>query len=100
MRRHLPDYMIPSAVVHMAALPVNANGKPDRTALHDPDRAHVASAPPAPEGGDDAAERLRAIWARVLGVGAIGLDDDFFDLGGHSLLALRLLGEVKCEFGR
>jgi len=100
LRRHLPDYMIPSAVVHMAALPLNANGKPDRSALPDPDRAHVASAPPAPEGGDDTAERLRAIWARVLGVGAIGLDDDFFDLGGHSLLALRLLGEVKREFGR
>ncbi|XPH18674.1 condensation domain-containing protein [Variovorax atrisoli 110B] len=88
----LPDYMVPSVIVELQALPLNANGKVDRKALPAPeftsDRAYEA-----PEG--EVEEALAAIWAEVLGVTRVGRNDNFFELGGHSLLALRLLESVR-----
>ncbi|ADU38493.1 non-ribosomal peptide synthetase [Variovorax paradoxus] len=88
----LPDYMVPSALVVLQGLPLNANGKVDRKALPD---AQVASEQvyEAPEGAVE--EALAAIWAEVLGVARVGRGDNFFELGGHSLLALRLLERVR-----
>ncbi|HEX2092675.1 MAG TPA: amino acid adenylation domain-containing protein, partial [Longimicrobiaceae bacterium] len=92
LREHLPEYMVPSAFVVLDVLPVTANGKVDRAAL------------PAPEPGRDGTyvaprtpleERLAAIWAEVLGVGRVGVEDDFFALGGHSLLATRVVPRVR-----
>ena len=99
LKRLLPEYMVPAAVVRLAALPLNANGKVDRAALPEPwtDRA---GDPPQEAAADEGTERMRSIWARVLGRAAVGLHEDFFDLGGHSLLALRLLGEIERELGR
>ena len=87
----LPDYMVPSQIVSLPALPLNANGKVDRKALPQPQLP--AGDYGAPRG---AAERaLAAVWCEVLGVDKVGRDDDFFALGGHSLLAISLIARLK-----
>jgi amino acid adenylation domain-containing protein len=97
VRGRLPEYMVPAAIVILAALPLTSSGKADRNALPEPDwapdpREHVA-ARNAAEGA------LVAIWQQVLGVPRVGVRDDFFALGGHSLLAIRLLWEINRAFG-
>lgn len=83
----LPDYMVPSAIVALDALPLNSNGKVDRRALPEPEFAgtglHVA-----PEG--EVEKKVAAIWAEVLGVERVGRHDSFFELGGHSLLLMKV----------
>ena len=87
----LPDYMVPSQIVTLPALPLNASGKIDRKALPQPQLPAGDYA--APRG---AAERaLAAVWRDVLGVDKVGRDDDFFALGGHSLLAISLIARLK-----
>ncbi|MEU9191384.1 amino acid adenylation domain-containing protein [Streptomyces sp. NPDC048484] len=99
LRRSLPEFMIPTLFVELAALPTNPNGKLDRAALPAPDGARPAPAGSyvAPTG--EAEETMAAIWARVLGVDRVGAEDDFFELGGHSLLATQVISRVRTTFG-
>ncbi|MEV6974201.1 amino acid adenylation domain-containing protein [Kitasatospora sp. NPDC093806] len=92
----LPGYMVPSAVVVLPALPLNANGKVDRRALPAPDLGTDAAGR-APR--DEREQALCALFGEILGIDDITIDDDFFELGGHSLLATRLVGRARAELG-
>jgi len=93
----LPDYMIPTAFVPLAALPLTANGKVNRLALPAPTRDHrVDNTYRAPRTPIE--EQLAAIWCTLLGVEAVGVYDNFFALGGHSLLATQVVAHIGQQF--
>ncbi|MFC9545232.1 amino acid adenylation domain-containing protein [Streptomyces sp. NPDC056956] len=96
LARTLPEAMVPSAVVCLDEMPLTANGKVDRAALPEPGLQAERTVYRAPRTLD---ERLLAdLFAEVLGVERVGLDDDFFDLGGHSLLATQLIARIRSDF--
>ncbi|MFC5666775.1 amino acid adenylation domain-containing protein [Kitasatospora misakiensis] len=94
LRERLPDYMVPSAIVVLPALPITPNGKVDRSALPAPEPAasaeHIAPSTPTER-------RVAHAWAQVLGLAeddGIGIDDDFFALGGDSFRAVRAVRAI------
>jgi amino acid adenylation domain-containing protein len=92
LARALPDYMVPGLFMVLENLPLNANGKVDRKALPEPERAS-AQAYEVPHSGME--EALAAIWAEVLGVPRVGRHDNFFELGGHSLMSVQVVARVQ-----
>ena len=95
LRKRLPNYLVPDVVVGLPRLPTSPNGKVDRTALPDPDgegaeRVTSGRAPSTPT-----EIHLAALFAEVLGVSSVGVEDSFFDVGGHSLLATRLVARIR-----
>ncbi|HXE77193.1 MAG TPA: amino acid adenylation domain-containing protein [Rhodanobacter sp.] len=99
LRQSLPEYMVPAHYVLVEAIPLSSNGKVDRgqlpaplDATTDPAREYLAPR-------DELEQRVARAMTAVLGVNALGVDDNFFDLGGHSLLASRLIARINREFG-
>ncbi len=90
--KSLPEYMVPTHMVHLAKLPVTANGKLDRKALPLPDAA-PQQAYSAPENALQKA--LAAIWSDVLGTPQVGLDDNFFELGGDSIISIQVVSRAR-----
>ncbi len=93
----LPPYMIPSALIELAALPRSSSGKVDPTRLPEPDFDDEARPYVAPRNAIEA--RLAALWRDLLGLTRVGVTDSFFELGGHSLLAVELVTRIEHGFG-
>ena len=101
LKEKLPDYMIPGAFVVLDSLPLTPNGKVDRCALkvtdtptsRSIDKTFVTPRTPTES-------TLAKIWAEVLNLEHVGINDNFFDLGGNSLLAVRLLEQIHKQFER
>ena len=105
LRQRLPDVMVPSHIIVMAALPRTPNGKIDRKALPDsvPQPAATVAAPALtaetiPAQGIEA--RIAAVWCNVLKLPGVSATDNFFDLGGHSLLAVQVHRQLRDSLGQ
>ncbi|WP_051450882.1 non-ribosomal peptide synthetase [Actinospica robiniae] len=95
LSQSLPDYMIPSVFVPLAALPLTANGKLDKRALPAPDQRTQTTAGEYVAPRTPVEERIAAVWSAVLRVNKVGVDDGFFDLGGDSIRAVALVGALR-----
>ncbi|MBM7459468.1 non-ribosomal peptide synthase/polyketide synthase [Rhodococcus coprophilus] len=95
MGKSLPSYMVPSQFVVLEAMPTTPNGKLDRKALPQPEiRAHDFRAP-----STDTENAVAEAFSSILGIGQVGLDDDFFALGGTSLVATRFVARIRDALG-
>jgi amino acid adenylation domain-containing protein len=98
LSQRLPEYMVPSAFVHLDAFPMTASGKLDKAALtapSPPGAGHPGDQRPR----DNMERRVAELWAKMLGEPVTDVNTDFFHIGGHSLLAQRLLSEIQRTFG-
>ncbi|MEU0334314.1 non-ribosomal peptide synthase/polyketide synthase [Streptomyces sp. NPDC006193] len=93
--RTLPDYLVPTAVVPLDALPLSGNGKVDRAALPAPAAQEPAG---RVEPRDEAERRTADVFGEVLGIEPPGVEDDFFQLGGDSILSIRLASRLAEAF--
>jgi acyl carrier protein len=90
----LPDYMVPTAIVLLDALPLTSNGKVNRKALPEPtlgssgENEYIAPR-------NSIEEQLVAIWSRVLDLERVSVEENFFDVGGNSLLLIKIFNELK-----
>lgn len=100
VRERLPNYMVPATWVEMEEIPLNANGKIDRQVLESKSLLfQTGTADESDSATDELDVKLIWIWQKVLGVGKIGVSDNFFDLGGHSLAAVRVFSEIERSLG-
>ncbi|MEQ3725036.1 amino acid adenylation domain-containing protein [Alcanivorax sp.] len=92
LSKSLPDYMVPSQLITLEAMPLTPAGKVDRKALPTP-QWQTASAGDAPQ--TDNEHTLASIWQQLLGRESVSRDDNFFALGGDSILALQVVSRAR-----
>jgi amino acid adenylation domain-containing protein/non-ribosomal peptide synthase protein (TIGR01720 family) len=97
-RAKLPEYMIPTAIEVLEAMPLTPNGKLDRNALSVPDTLAKTRDASLVSARDRIEEVIVDVWREVLNLPEVGIYDDFFDLGGHSLLAVRVASRLGSAF--
>ncbi len=97
LKARLPDYMVPAHFMFLAQMPLTPNGKLDRKGLPEPDASLLQQAYVAPE--TELEQQIAAIWADILRLPQVGLNDNFFEVGGHSLLAIQITSRVQAELG-
>ena len=95
LRATLPEYMVPSAILFMDAMPLTVSGKLNRSALPAPEEGQAFAVRPFVAPDSPIEEILAGIWQEILGVERIGVTDDFFELGGQSILATQLLSRLR-----
>jgi amino acid adenylation domain-containing protein len=95
LKARLPDYMMPSVLVHLDALPLTPNGKIDRSMLPVPDEMRPVLTDVYETARTPVEEVLVKLWAEILRLKQVGIRDNFFELGGHSLLATRLITRIR-----
>lgn len=100
LAERLPDYMLPAAIVPMAAFPQTPNKKLDRNALPAPEQQQKAPLGERERPSSEHELLIADLWRELLKLPAVGVDDNFFDLGGHSLLTVQLLGRLKPKVSR
>ena len=94
LKAKLPHYMVPAAIVPLAALPRTANGKVDTQALPAP-AFEVASSDHVVAPRTPTETILTEIWQTVLGLDAVGIHDNFFELGGDSILSIQIVSQAR-----
>jgi amino acid adenylation domain-containing protein len=97
LKEWLPDYMVPPIIIPLPSLPLNANGKVDRSSLLEPEKFQTkckAYVPPR----TSAETRIAEIWSEVLGNDRIGLGENFFEIGGHSLVGIQVMSRILNHF--
>ncbi|WP_194838156.1 non-ribosomal peptide synthetase [Nocardia sp. XZ_19_369] len=99
LRRTLPAYMVPSALMELDELPLSANGKIDRKALPAPVVGSRSASRSTAEPRTEVERVLAGIFAEVLGTDDFGVEDSFFDLGGNSLIAARAVARINAALG-
>lgn len=95
LKERLPEYMVPSGVVFLDALPLTFGGKLDRQALPDPIGARPELSEPYVPPRTQIEQTIASLWREALKVERVGLNDNFFDLGGHSLLMVQIHNELR-----
>ncbi|MEW6367290.1 MAG: amino acid adenylation domain-containing protein [Acidobacteriota bacterium] len=100
LKMRLPEFMVPSAVVVLEAMPLTPNGKIDRARLPAPDPQHNEAVVDYVEPKGDIERTISTIWREVLRVERVGANDNFFDLGGHSLLLSQVYSTLVKTLGR
>ncbi|HLW87411.1 MAG TPA: non-ribosomal peptide synthetase [Terriglobales bacterium] len=98
-REYLPDYMVPGLFVQLDSLPVNSNGKVDRSSLPTPDATNIVGDQGRGRPQTAIEKRIVRILGDLLGIQGIGTNDNFFFLGGHSLLGTQLIARLRDAFG-
>ena len=94
MKTKVPEYMVPTTFVKLDSLPLTTNGKVDRQALPAPDRKPNGCTENCATKHTQAEQTLMKIWAEVLKVDQVGVNDNFFDLGGDSILGTLILARA------
>jgi len=98
LQEQLPEYMVPSIILRLDEMPLTANGKVDRRELPEPEFRGDEGGYAPPRTGEEA--ELCRVWQEVLGIGKVGIGDDFFRLGGTSILAMKLSYRMTQALGR
>jgi amino acid adenylation domain-containing protein len=100
LREKLPEYMVPSAIVFLDAIPLTQNGKVDRRALPMPEAVRVERSDVIELTESPLERQLMFMWEKALDIQPIATTDNFFDLGGNSLTAVKLINQMEKAFGR